>query len=151
MTCDPIYEFILWDNCSNNCKFCFQAKTRINLSTSEKQQSIALVKNKIKTIDCKSNLLFVGGELFDDIALKNDLVDLFDFASKLLLQEKVGYVYFNTNLLYEDLNVLESVISVFNDLDLLNKIKFTTSYDECGRFENSKRKILFEKNISNVK
>jgi L-lysine 2,3-aminomutase len=24
MSCKPIYEFLLWDNCNNNCKFCFQ-------------------------------------------------------------------------------------------------------------------------------
>lgn len=150
MACDPIYEFILWDNCSNNCKFCFQAKSRSNLSIEEKQQSMFLVENKIKTINCKSNLLFVGGELFDDIALRNDLVDLFKFASKLLVQEKVGYVYFNTNLLYEDLSVLESVISIFNDLNLLDKIKFTTSYDECGRFETASRKMLFERNLVKI-
>jgi biotin synthase-like enzyme len=22
----PIYEFLLWNNCNNNCKFCFQRK-----------------------------------------------------------------------------------------------------------------------------
>ena len=24
MEIKPIYEFLVWDNCNNNCKFCFQ-------------------------------------------------------------------------------------------------------------------------------
>ena len=35
----PIYEFILWDNCSNNCKFCWQ-KQQNSYSTSEMKKQI---------------------------------------------------------------------------------------------------------------
>lgn len=147
----PIYEFILWDNCNNNCKFCFQAKKRNILTIAEKQRSIQIVQNKILANQQKCNILFVGGELFDSVELTQDFIRLFENVAKLQLANKVEYVYFNTNLLYQDLKLIFNVLDIFKSFNLLSKIKFTTSYDEYGRFESENAKKTFETNIKIIR
>ena len=144
----PIYEFILWDNCNNNCQFCFQSKCRQLLSFNEKCQSICTIKQKTATIKEQCNLLFVGGEIFDDVAIKEHLLSLFSNVIHMQKSGIVEFVYFNTNLLYDNLDVVLDVINLFKQNGLLHKVKFTTSYDEVGRFACIQQRELFMKNLS---
>ena len=147
----PIYEFILWDNCSNNCKFCWQ-KQQNSYSTDEmKNRSIDLVKNFICSVNFEigSHVLLVGGEIFDD-SNRKFIIEFFDKICKMMTRNTIELCYLNTNLLYEDLNLLFLVLDVFKQNSLLDRLKFTTSYDLVGRFSTNSKEQLFISNLHTI-
>ena len=81
----PIYEFILWDNCLNNCKFCWQ-KQQNTFSTDEmRKKSVDLVIDFINS----DNFEFRGYypvklvELLFPIFSKETTTDSYSPVSKL--------------------------------------------------------------------
>jgi hypothetical protein len=60
-------------------------------------------------------------------------------------------VYVNTNLLYEDLTILNTFLDIFNRNNVISRLKFTTSYDIYGRYENPKKEQLFFRNLMRIK
>ena len=62
-----IYEFLVWDNCTNNCSFCFQRKNpRLFNHTQRKiilQKTLDFI-NSEKFIK-GNHVLICGGEIFD--------------------------------------------------------------------------------------
>ena len=66
-----IYEFLLWNNCSNNCTFCHQRahERKINdkiLTPEEQIESLLCCQHFLDTDFEKGNhILLVGGEIFD--------------------------------------------------------------------------------------
>jgi len=149
----PIYEFILWDNCSNNCNFCWQKSNGKNLSKKDKILSINAISSILNHgfLENGSHILLVGGELFDqsDNDIKDGLFELYKRIRVLMKEEKIGFLYLNTNLMY-DIGFLIRVMSLFNDGEMIGRIRFTTSYDEYGRFENDEKRNLFLKNLECV-
>ena len=67
MNIKPITEFLLWDNCNNNCKFCFQRKNPRLFSLDGQKQILDNVLSFLNSDDYikGSHVLVVGGELFD--------------------------------------------------------------------------------------
>lgn len=66
MEIKPIYEFLIWENCNNKCKFCPQ---RDNAYISSQYQQICALEDVIKFIQSNdfiegSHVLLVGGEIF---------------------------------------------------------------------------------------
>ena len=62
-----IYEFLLWDNCNNNCKFCWQ---RENPRLYDHNTRLIIIDEVIKFIKSDkfekgSHILVCGGEIFD--------------------------------------------------------------------------------------
>ena len=67
-----IYEFLLWNNCGNNCKFCHQRAHERKID-----DKILMPKEQIESLNkCKeflesdkfedgNHILLVGGEIFD--------------------------------------------------------------------------------------
>ena len=109
----PINEFILWNNCSNNCKFCWQ-KLEKQQTLTEKFKSIELVKEAVKDLK-NSHILFVGGEIFDskNKDLNNALLSLFDLTTDKMLKNDVELLYINTNILYNIETILLPVLYLF--------------------------------------
>ena len=66
----PIHEFILWNNCPNNCKFCWQKREK-QQTHEEQLESIKLIYNAVKDLT-DTHILFVGGEIF---AEKNIIIN----------------------------------------------------------------------------
>lgn len=143
MNIKPIYEFLLWNNCNNNCKFCFQRSVK-DRSTYQQQQ-LALQKTidfiKSSNFIQGSHILLVGGELFDD---KNRLFlnTFFQQIAEFVNTDIVDLVYLNTNLIY-DRNCLKLLLDCVS-LIPTNKLKFTTSYDLYGRFYEDKENQFLE-------
>ena len=47
MTILPMHEFLLWNNCNNNCKFCWQRKDKQS-TVDEQLEAISLTIDYIK-------------------------------------------------------------------------------------------------------
>ncbi len=143
----PVYEFILWPNCNNHCKFCPQREDKDLLNHLQK---IMVLNKVLEFLDSEnftkgSHILIVGGEIFDDIKIEEQLGKFFDKIIDKMLKEEIDLTYMNTNLLY-DMDMLKGIINKFKDKGLFDRLKFTTSYDLEGRF-NDRTKVLFENNL----
>ena len=147
----PIYEFLLWDNCTNNCKFCFQRKSPRLFSIDFQKQILNNVLSFINSdkFQVGSHILLVGGEIFDD-SNRKFIIEFFDKICKLMTRNTIELCYLNTNLLYEDLNLLFLVLDVFKQNSLLDRLKFTTSYDLVGRFSTNSKEQLFISNLHTI-
>lgn len=154
----PVFEFILWPNCKNNCKFCWQ-KQQIKdgkqhlLQPSEKASSIREVLQFLQSskLEYGSHVLLVGGELFDSHDVDNELNKLLQVCVGLMLINKIDLLYINTNLIYKirDNSPLINFLSAVNEYSLFDRLRFTTSYDLNGRF-NSESEQLMLSNLSNL-
>ena len=146
-----MYEYLLWNNCSNNCEFCWQKfKNDPNkmLDVKEQCHSIDLVIYHITRLPY-CDILIVGGEIMEYTNYKvyEHMYKLFLLLHKRLKNCDIRYLYLNTNLLYTDLELCAAFLSMLNRDNLLHKLKFTTSYDIYGRFENEQKRKLFLKNL----
>ena len=146
----PMYEFLLWSNCANSCKFCWQkklGKTETLLTDDEMRESIAEAKKIINDLPF-SDILIVGGEVFctHTPEVDNDLKDLFEFIAGRIKEGKTRLMYANSNLIYHDLSVIESLIRTFDGME--DKLRLTTSYDIYGRYGSGRDRQLFQNNLS---
>ena len=98
----PINEFILWNNCPNNCEFCWLKKEK-QQTYNEQLESIDLVYDIVKDLK-DTHTLFVGGEIFaeTDKLIKEKLLNLYDLTFKRMLDGYLDLCYFNTNILYQN-------------------------------------------------
>ena len=134
-------EFILWSNCTNRCDFCWQCKMHdisTILTTEEMIASIFQVYHKIKyEINDGDDVLLVGGEILNSYSQATDeaIKMLIDTCVSLVKEDKIRYLYINTNLIYENRTNLDYLLTSFNGIE--DRLKFTTSYDVYGRFNHS--------------
>lgn len=150
-----IYEFLLWNNCSNNCTFCHQRahERKIDdkiLTPNEQVESLLKCKEFLNTQFVKGNhILLVGGEIFDVKvdSVKKGLIDLIKHVKNMMCANEIDLLYINTNLLYEDTDLLNWFLNLYKINGLLTRIKFTTSYDMVGRFTSKEREMLFYHNL----
>lgn len=138
MNIKPIYEFLVWDNCNNNCKFCFQ---RENPRLFDHNGRKMVLDETIKFIDSDkfkkgSHILICGGEIFDKPQDFNILYDFFEQIVDRMNNGIIDLLYLNTNLIYENIAGLFNILDMIRDNHLIERLKFTTSYDLEGRFRN---------------
>lgn len=148
----PIYEFLVWDNCNNHCQFCFQRDNpRIFNQTKRKEALNKCLEfiNSDKFIN-GSHILICGGEIFDNIQNKDMFDKFFKEMVVLMNNDVVDLLYINTNLIYDNLDVLMTLLKPMNENGLLPRVKFTTSYDIEGRF-SKKGFELFCRNLKIIK
>lgn len=146
----PIYEFLVWDNCHNKCKFCFQRTNPRNFSLFDQGSICGRVISYLNSDQYKdgSHVLIVGGELFDDIR-RIFLLEFFDQLTDMMVSGKIDLLYVNTNLIFDSecLDHLQKILKVFIDKGVIDKLKFTTSYDLNGRFKTPETRNLFLHNL----
>jgi len=146
-SCKPIYEFLVWDNCNNNCKFCFQRNNPNILTLEEQKNSLNKVLEFIDSSKFikNSHVLIVGGEIF---YINNDFLN--SFFKKIvanMLSNKIDLLYLNTNLLYKNLSNLFYILDLIKEYELFHRLKFTTSFDLDGRFKSENDKQLMLNNL----
>lgn len=153
-----IYEFLLWNNCGNNCTFCHQRahERRIDdkiLTPDEQIRSLLLCREFLDTtFENGNHILLVGGEIFDiqNEQVKKVLIDLIIHIKEKMCKNEIELLYINTNLLYENTDLLDWFLSLYETNGLIERIKFTTSYDMVGRFTSKARELLFYKNLKHL-
>lgn len=150
----PIYEFLIWDNCNNKCKFCFQRLSPRNFDLDTQHLICNSVINYLKSDNYISgnHVLIVGGEIFDDINRKDFLLEFFDNLTSMMSNNHIDLLYLNTNIIYNNacMNILREVLDLFKKRNVLNRLKFTTSYDLDGRFKNKTHENMFLKNLDSL-
>ena len=140
----PIFEFLMWENCRNKCKFCFQ-QDKNQLTDEQKIQSMEAVK---WFLDCDpryikgSHVLLVGGELFDSPSIFAPLSSFLSFVVDKMRDNNIDLLYVNTNLIYKDMTGLYSLLDLINKYQLFDRLKFTTSYDIAGRFVDKTKWLM---------
>ena len=115
----PINEFLLWNNCNNNCAFCWQRKD-IQSTLQEQLEAIELTENYIKTLK-DSHVLIIGGEIFSEIKpeIKAGLYELFMQIAEKMINNEIELCYINTNILYDMNSLLLPILSIFEGLNLI--------------------------------
>lgn len=152
MNIKPVFELLMWDNCNNNCKFCYQKLKYNPLSELEKQNAIdkAIAFLESDQFVKGSHLLLVGGELFDTPRTFEHLYRLIDYVLDGMVCGNVDMFYINTNLIYKKLDGVLYLMDRVNQLDLFDRLKFTSSYDKQGRYQTQKAHDLMLSNLSTL-
>lgn len=153
MNYKPIYEFLVWDNCSNNCKFCFQRKNPRLFNHDERKIILNEVINFINSDKFikNSHILICGGEIFDKPTDYDILIPFFKKICDLMINNIIDLLYINTNLIYKDLKPLTNFLNLIKEYKLFNRLKFTSSYDLEGRFRNKDDESIMLNNLLFVK
>lgn len=144
-----IYEFLVWDNCNNNCKFCWQREAPRIFSHNKREfilnEVLAFIDSDV--FEFGSHILICGGEIFDK-PIDFEILDKF-FCRILgyMIEGKVDLLYINTNLIYKDLTGVNTLLNRIKLLGLFDRLKFTTSYDIAGRFKNESDRELMLSNL----
>ena len=149
MKIKSIYEFLLWDNCNNNCSFCFQ-RVKPRLFNNNEQE---IILDKILAFldsdeyEKGNHVLIVGGELF--YKQFDSLITFFDTITYKMCKDQIDLLYLNTNLIYDKTfdTMLVPVLEYFEKRDLFERLKFTTSYDIAGRFHDKESENLCLSNM----
>ena len=153
----PVYEFLLWNNCNNNCKFCHQKANKEKypnkfLNDAGRMKSIKLVHEFISEgkLPEGSNVLFMGGELFDNelpSVLEENLLGLVHLIVSLMRFNRVGLFYMNSNLIYENTHLLFKFCDILTEAGMDERVRFTTSYDLAYRYATNDSRTLMERNM----
>ena len=158
MTKKKIFEFLVWDNCNNHCRFCFlkdHNPCKSVLDNTGKADSLRQVLNYLNSPNFEqgSHVLLCGGELFDtvfDAGTSNTFHELITFIINGLLNNSIESLYINTNLIYDPNIALNRFLSYFANAGLLGKLHFTTSFDLVGRYKTQEDKQLFINNVRHI-
>lgn len=147
-----IYEFLLWDNCNNNCKFCWQ---RENPRIFDHTTRLIILNEVIEFIKSDkfekgSHILVCGGEIFDKPSDFQVLSTFFFIIIQFMKQGIIDLLYLNTNLIYLNINGLYDALEQLKDAGLLERVKFTTSYDIEGRFKNEHDRNVMLANLETI-
>ena len=150
-----IYEFLLWANCENNCKFCWQKhlnKKDKFLNVSQKLDSIRAVERFLLSdkYEKGSHVLLVGGELFDTKS-SEEFQNFLSFVANEMASGNIELLYLNTNLIYENLDSICFLLDKIKDKKLFGRLKFTTSFDIFGRFSDNEKQKLMLTNLKKIK
>lgn len=139
-----LYEFVLWNNCPNNCSFCY-LKNEYQSSINDMLEMILLVKEFVDKINIESSILLTGGEMFTNLEeeIYNKLLELY---KQIFKNNFIKIIYFNTNLIYDIDKYLVNVLDLAKEYGVIDNIHFTTSDDCVGRFNDVSRQ-LFYKNV----
>ena len=148
----PIFQFLVWDNCKNNCKFCFQRDCPTVLSRSEREKSLEAVIDFLKSdrFISGSHILVCGGQIFDQPSDFKLLDWFFTQITTMMLAKHIDLLYLNTNLIYSDLCSVQSVLQKINANGLAQRLRFTTSYDLAGRFKSQSDRELMLANLKKI-
>ena len=147
-----IYEFLVWDNCNNHCKFCWQRKNP-RIYDNEKRASIlneVLVFLRSEIYEYGSHILVCGGEIFDKPSDFKVLDLFFDKIIEMMKEGRIDLLYINTNLIHEDSSGIFNFLDKIKNAKLFNRLKFTTSYDIYGRFKTENDRNLMLSNLHSI-
>ena len=147
-----IYEFLLWDNCNNNCQFCWQRENPRLYNKMERGMILQQVLEFIKSdrFEKGSHILVCGGEIFDKPSDFNDLDVFFSTIVSYMKSDIIELLYINTNLIYVNINGLYNLLELLKDANMLHRIRFTTSYDIQGRFKSERDRNLMLTNLETI-
>lgn len=149
-----IYEFLVWDNCNNNCKFCWQREAPRLYNAEQRADILEETLNFINSDKFikGSHILICGGEVFDKPQDIHVLTYFFNKIVELMEKDVIELLYLNTNLIYTNNRALLCILNLLERSihNLLPRLRFTTSYDIEGRFRRECDRELMLSNLKYV-
>lgn len=153
-----IYEFLVWDNCSNNCQFCWQRELPRLYNHEQRDKILQETLNFICSndkFDDGSHILICGGEVFDKPQDFPMLSRFFYNIGSFMEQDRIELLYINTNLIYRDMKgvlgmLREMECSTDEHKNMIDRVRFTTSYDIAGRFRRESDRELMLSNFKYI-
>lgn len=138
-----ILQFELWQECNNNCKFCYL--WRENKHTPDELKLSALQKTIDKISDLTiyeeyDTLAFIGGEFFQGQLRKNSAVkekfyELIHKAAELYNNGTVKEIWLTATMCIGRCEEMYELLKLFNNH---KNIWIVTSWDTMGRFQTQK-------------
>ena len=144
-----IYEFLVWDNCNNNCQFCWQRENPRLYTKQQREMILDEVINFIKSPDYinGSHILVCGGEVFDKPSDFEKLSQFFKIIVDYMKEDIIDLLYINTNLIYSNMSGVLDMLQQVDSANMINRVRFTTSYDVLGRFKTESDRQLMLYNL----
>lgn len=157
-------QFELWQQCNNNCKYCYLGAenrftaTELKLDAVKKAYEFISKPENIKDYDVIS---YIGGEFFqgqlDTQELKEVFYELIRFTGELQANNKISEIWLMTTMtigdqheLYECLDLIVNEYKKVNKPELIEKLWIVTSYDTIGRFHSEKMLNTWENSIKTL-
>lgn len=97
-----------------------------------------------------SHILICGGEIFDRPSDFPALDAFFFNIVQLMVKGRVDLLYVNTNLIYPNLRGVVNLLNQVNCAGLIDRLRFTTSYDIEGRFRTGEDRALMLGNLERI-
>lgn len=148
-------QFELWQDCFQNCKFCYNKKTMHIYNSQRQFDNIKFVNDFLDTPEILDYNTFglIGGEFFGgEIKSEEVLKQFLELIDRICSFENIKQILITSNLMYKDCSLL---LNVCDKIQSKNKdLLICTSYDTIYRFNDTTLKywednmrILSEKNI----
>lgn len=148
-------QFELWENCDNNCTFCYSKLDRINCTPEQQLHNIKFASDilndgeKMKDYNC---VALIGGEFFQgqlaDARVKTAFMDLIKQINHMVVEGSIEEVWLAATLTRENQSDLYEALDYFEDM---SKILITTSYDADGRYHLENGKDIWLNNLKLLK
>ena len=145
-------QFELWQECNNNCKFCYlgheNRRTPKDVKLSSLQRALNIISDENNYPEYNT-IGFIGGEFFQGQLKDADVRSLFFKVMKktadLYNSKKIKQVWISATLTIGHQQDLYQTLRLFNDH---NDIWIITSWDTIGRFKLSFQAMMHEYNAS---
>lgn len=146
-------QFELWQNCDNNCDFCYTKLNRINCTPEQQISNIQKAKEIItQEISNFNGVALIGGEFFQGQLrtpeVKEAFLDLISYINSLLESHDIDEVWLAATLTRENQADLYQTLDLFSDI---SKVLISTSYDTAGRFHLQNGKEIWLNNLKQLK
>lgn len=146
-------QFELWQNCDNNCDFCYSKLDRVNCTPEQQIQNLKQAREILeKEVHDFNGVAFIGGEFFQgqlrDPEVKKEFLSLMSYTNDLLIQGQIDEVWIAATLTRENQTDLYDTLAVFSDI---SKVMISTSYDTAGRFHLKNGKEIWLNNLKQLK
>lgn len=148
-------QFELWQECNNQCKFCYLRNN--NKHTPDKIKLNSL-KNAYQTISDMSNypefdtISYLGGEFFqgqlNTPKIREKFMELMKKTSQLLIDGYINECWIYVTLTIGDQADLYETLKLFEPVQ--DKLWILTSYDTIGRFHHPKMEENWKYHMKNI-
>ena len=140
-------EFLLWSNCMNKCKFCWQRLFNDETTWLDEEHKLNAICGCSEIIAEKAHdctIMIVGGEVYCDQGEKVNeaLKKLYTQIAEKARAGEVELLYANTNLTYDNRENLVNLLDAFEGVE--DALRLTTSFDLKGRFNESTKKMFLD-------
>lgn len=145
------YQIELWEDCSNNCTFCYLNENRSRSTEFDRECYLDRALKLLDTIPSKYEAVgLIGGEFFQgqlsNETLKKKFKLLIDKLDS-MIGNRLKQVWVTASLMTND---LKDLYYVFRDVEHIDDILICTSYDTEGRFKTLYQKEQWFNNIKEL-
>lgn len=154
-------QFEVWQECSQQCSFCYIGKNNRETTEERKLQSLRQIREKLEEpglFEKYDNISLIGGEFFQgQIRSERVREEFFDIVEKIagfMREGKIRSSWISATLTREPSEDLIRCVEAFRGIPVENPsdgLWLITSYDAMGRFHVPEQEIQWRKNLKELK